>query len=51
MEMGSGTYIASISGMLTAKPTTKRMNFSCRSASRAFFSASSLTSPEIPRYW
>ena len=51
METGSGTYIAIIRGMLTAKPTMNRTNLSCRSRSRASFSASSLTSPEIPRYW
>lgn len=51
MEKGSGSHIASMSGMLTANPTTNRTNLSCRSLSRAIFSASSLTSPEMPRYW
>ena len=51
MEIPSGTHIAIISGMLTANPMENRSNLSCRSASRAAFSASSLTCPAMPRYW
>ena len=51
IETGSGSHIAMRRGMLTANPTANRRNLSCRSFSRANFSASSLTSPAMPRYW
>jgi len=43
--------MASIKGILTANPTVNRRDLSWRSFSRAIFSASSLISPAMPRYW